>query len=424
MNAPAAALKQKPGFFEKKEQSEKSQIAKFTIKQVKASEIFGIADPILNFDVPVFDWDGQNVHIPAIDQAYEFRADYLAPLLWALRDNKKAWLSGHTGSGKSTLVEQTCARLGWPVLRVNFDSEITRMDLIGRDVLKSENGSTVSKFIDGILPQALSGPYVLLCDEVDFIRPDVAYAFQRALEDQGLLITEDGGRIVKSHIMSRIIATGNTQGQGDDFGIYQGARAQSLAFLDRFTVWISCGYLSKDQETRLLKVRVPNLSEDRTEEIINYVTEHREAFSSSRILQPLSPRGIQAFAQAIKLFDELGDETALKRAATYTLLNKANSGDATIISGILDRIEKKNSAEIKKKEQEQQERDKAKNKKEADAATIIIAASINNSTPIGYQFTYEKKVFDAIPQNHPLRDRFILQNHPQSIAHYLGTLVK
>lgn len=304
------------------------------VNMVKASKVFGIKNKELDFDVPVF--VEKHEFVPDIDENYEFRAEILAPLLWAFVNNKKAWLSGHTGTGKSTLIKQICARLNWPLVRVNFDSEISRMDLIGRDTIK--NGT--STFVDGVLPQALQGPYVLLCDEVDFIRPDVAYVFQRALEDEGLLISEDGGRVIVPHEWSRIVATGNTQGQGDEFGMYQGARAQSMAFLDRFTVWLSCDYLSREAEERLLRKLVPDVTDKRAKEVLDYVTEHRRAFMDGKIMQPVSPRTLVTFAQSVTFFDKLTNGEGFKKAAKFTLLNKANANDAAQMIGLLDRVEK------------------------------------------------------------------------------------
>ena len=312
----------------------------------KASEVFGINDKELNFDVPVFDEKTDNV--PEIDPNYKFRTEYLVPVLWAITKNKKAWLSGHTGTGKSTLIAQVCAHLNYPLVRVNFDSEISRMDLVGRDVLKrDENGATVSTFIDGILPQALQQPCVLLCDEVDFIRPDVAYVFQRALEDEGLLISEDGGRLVKPHEHFRIVATANTQGQGDDFGIYQGARAQSIAFLDRFTVWVKCDYLKSGEEQRLIQEIVPEINLWALEQVMTYVKEHRQAFDDLKVSQPLSPRTVITLAEATMFYYDKAKKPLL-RAAQDGILGKCNSADRTTIVGILDRVAKDKPASASK----------------------------------------------------------------------------
>lgn len=300
-----------------------------------ASTVFGLEHNELNFMVPVFKKPTGNV--PKIDPNYKFRPEYLVPVLWGLVNNKNTWLSGHTGTGKSTLVAQICARLNWSMVRINFDSEISRMDLVGRDVLKKDpSGATISVFVDGILPQALQQPCVLLCDEVDFIRPDVAYVFQRALEDDGLLISEDGGRLVQSHPYSRIVATANTKGQGDDDGIYQGARAQSMAFLDRFTVWVKCEYLPPAQERELIATMVPGIESAVLDQVMQYAAEHRQAFDQLKIAQPLSPRSMVCMAQLCAFYAQ--DTAPLRRAALDSILNKCNPTDRATVVGILDRV--------------------------------------------------------------------------------------
>ena len=157
--------------------------------------------------------------MPSVDVNYKFDMTALFRVLQGIVDGNNSYLYGHTGTGKSTLVEQVCAHLKYPLVRVNFDSEISRMDLIGRDTLVTVDGQTVSKFVDGVLPDALSRSCLLLCDEVDFVRPDVMYVFQRVLEGNGLLISEDGGRRVDANPWFRLIATANTVGQGDDLSL-------------------------------------------------------------------------------------------------------------------------------------------------------------------------------------------------------------
>jgi cobaltochelatase CobS len=319
----------------------------------KAYDIFNIPVSLkdnFDFEMPTWEWykldkEGNEVaadhpYVPMKDDKYIFRPKQLVMVLWALATNQKAWLSGHTGTGKSTLVKEVAARLNWPLIRVNFDSEITRLDLIGRDVLSQEDGATTSTFIDGILPQAMQGPNILLCDEMDFVRPDVAYVMQRALENEGLLVTEDGGRIIEPHEMFRIIATANTAGQGDEWGQYQGARNQSMAFLDRFTVWIEVDYLKEKEEKALLKMKVDNISEDQATTIIKYVREHRSAFTGSEIVQPLSPRGVTALGKAVVTFSPLykDEKEGLRVALEATILNRANVQDKSVISGLIDRV--------------------------------------------------------------------------------------
>lgn len=299
----------------------------------KASEVFDGVELSKDFDVPTWDWDGVHPDVPAVDNHYIFRPEYLIRVLYAIITNKRAYLQGHTGSGKTTLIEQVAARLGYPFVRVNFDSEVTRMDLIGRDVLSTdEDGNTISTFVDGMLPRAMSNPCILCCDEIDFVRPDVAYVMQAALEGNGLRITEDGDRYVKPHPDMRMFATGNTVGQGDEFSMYQGARPQSLALLDRFTVWLKIEYLKEDERENLIKRHFPMLRDADLKKITKYTREHLAAFDQQDITQPLSPRGMLALAEATVLLDDIG------MALQMTVLDKANREDYVTLKGIVDRV--------------------------------------------------------------------------------------
>ena len=315
------------------------------VKTAKAKDVFvikGAAAQSFDFDVPVWEWDAPHPHVPSKDADYVFRGTDLLRVLYSILSNKRTYLHGHSGSGKTTLVEQVAAFLGWPFMRVNFDSEITRMDLIGRDTLVQEGGTTVSKFVDGILPQMLSGPYIACFDELDFVRPDVAYVMQRVFEGNGLMLTEDGGRIVKPHRMFRMFATGNTVGQGDEFGMYQGARPQSMAMLDRFTVWAHIDYLNEAERTRLITKRVPSLAKDMLDKVNKYVTEHIEAFKTSKVMQPITPRGYLDMAEAIvmftKVFPASKQSKAVDEAVAMTVLDRASVQDRAVLKGIVNRV--------------------------------------------------------------------------------------
>ena len=308
----------------------------------KAYEVFGLtssaAKALLDFNVPTWVWDGVHPHVPDVDPNYIFRPYELFRVLYAIITNQRCYLHGHTGTGKTTLIEQVAALLLWPCMRINFDSEITRMDLIGRDVLSSEGGATVSNFVDGILPQAMMGPYITICDEIDFVRPDVAYVMQRAFEGNGLMLTEDGGRIVKPHKMFRLFATGNTVGQGDEHGMYQGARPQSMAMLDRFTVWIKVDYMSKGDRMKLLKSTAPSLENAELEKINQYVGEHLEAFTTAKVLQPISPRTYMAFASAVSMFKSMSVPEPVDQALATTILDRASVQDRAVLNGLSNRV--------------------------------------------------------------------------------------
>ncbi len=313
----------------------------------RAKDIFSVEkseekmrDTLLNFDVPFFQWEGVHPDVPSIDLNYKFDMTALFRVLQGIVDSNNSYLYGHTGTGKSTLVEQVCAHLNFPLVRVNFDSEISRMDLIGRDTLVTVDGQTVSKFVDGVLPDALSRPCLLLCDEVDFVRPDVMYVFQRVLEGNGLLISEDGGRKVMANPWFRLVATANTVGQGDDTAMYQGARPQSMATLDRFENWVEMSYMSKGVETNWLKGVTDGLNPDDAKLFIKYASEHRKAFTSGKIMQPLSPRGLRAMAKRYVTVFGLTSDTkeSLREAFEATVLARCTQQDRTILDGLYQRV--------------------------------------------------------------------------------------
>ena len=210
--------------------------------------------------------------------------------------------------------------MNWPIQRINFDSEISRLDLIGRETLTTDpdTKTTISRFVDGILPQAVAGPYILLCDEIDFVRPDIAYVMQRALEGNGIMITEDSGRFIPPHSMSRIVATANTIGQGDASGIYEGARNQSMAMLDRFTIWLKQDYLADNVKEQLLKEKFPELPEEYRDIVLGYVIDHENAFKEKRIRQPITPRGMLELARLMSWHLELYNEQQRREIISET----------------------------------------------------------------------------------------------------------
>jgi cobaltochelatase CobS len=229
--------------------------------------------------------------------------------------------------------------MNWPVMRINFDSDISRMELIGRDTLIADGeGRTVSKFEKGVLPQAMEMPCVLICDEIDRIRAEVSYVFQRALENNGLMLNEDGGKLITPNPMFRIVATANTVGQGDEMGLYQGARHQSAAFLNRFTSWISVDYLSEGQERKLLEGSA-SVAEGHMDMVMAYVKEHRNAFLNAEILCPISPRSLIKLVQKIEWFaSKFDDKAAIRMAFENTLLGGASANDRSVMRGLLDRV--------------------------------------------------------------------------------------
>lgn len=344
------ALAQAPAAAAPKHYASSGAIPNCKVERVNATTIFTEAaktnagKKLLNFEVPVFVWDGDNPFVPAIDENYEFDIGHLVAVLMSIVYGKPLWAAGPTGSGKSSLIMQVAARLGYMLRRVNFDAEMTRLDFIGRDTLVTDgSGKTVSKYIDGILPDTMGKPMLLLLDEIDFIRPDVAAVLMPVAEMDGtpLVITEDGGRIVQPDPMFRIFATSNTKGTGDDTRVYQGTRPQSMALRNRFTGgFIEVDYLKEPQEVKMVMSKVPGLHKTLAEQLVRCANEIRRAFVQGDIMETCSPRDLFAVAQSYLRFNALtGDhKVSLKSALELNLLNRASAAEKQSINELIQRI--------------------------------------------------------------------------------------
>lgn len=312
------------------------------MEMVSAKDIFvsasGAKSDKLGFNVPSFKWDAPHPMVPAIDPNYVFRIEHLISFLYALSNNKNAWLYGHTGTGKTTFVEQVAARLGYPVMRVNMDNDIERSDFLGSTQLMEEKGATVSRFHEGVLPRAMQQGCILLVDEMDFGKSGIMYVMQRALEAKGLLLTEDGGRLVTPHPMFRIVATANTRGQGDEYGCYPGARVQSNALLDRFTVWMNIDYMSEAEEHALLKSSFPTMPAAAINQLTLFAREIRKAFLNRELLMSISPRSLLSIGESSMFYSYvLPPETAMQLAIETTYIEKATDDTKTKVIEIANR---------------------------------------------------------------------------------------
>lgn len=309
---------------------------KYEIVMRKASDLFrnpatGRSLRSLDFELPTLEWTDEDGNVvthpmqPVIDDNYQFRAKHVLKLGTAMLMNRNLWAHGHTGTGKTTLLEQFYARLGFPVYRVNLDSNLERSDLTGTMTLESHDGVTVTKWTDGILPQAMQQPCALVLDEIDAGRPDILFTIQRALESKGLLLTEDAGRLVKPHELFRFAATANSKGQGDEYGIYAGVRPMNMAMLDRFPVFIEVDYLSDTEESSLLERTYPSLSETVRTQMCSYAKLIREAFKNGEISLTLSPRGLLSMAEFYTFYEGVMSSTkqALDTAVEMTTIDKA-----------------------------------------------------------------------------------------------------
>lgn len=315
----------------------------YKVELVSAADVFEVPAAhrnSFNLKVPTIVWEGAPpADVPAIDPDYVLRPEPLISTVFGIVTNTNIVAVGETGTGKTTHFEQVAARMRMPVSVINLDSEITRLDIMGRDVLDVSNGASVTRFEEGIVPRAMQRAGFLILDEFDFGRPDVMYALQRLLTGTGITLTEDGGRYIAPHPFFRVMATGNTKGTGDETGFYQGARIQSAAFLNRFGVWIEIGYMSPGTIEELLKKRVPGLSDAIAKQVAQYTAEHQRAFTERNVTVPFSMRDAVHMARSLSVFASLLDKTyAIQFAVKQTVLNRATAQDAATLKGIADRI--------------------------------------------------------------------------------------
>ena len=287
----------------------------------------------LAFNIPTLVWKDASGNVvthpevPDVDENYDFDAVKLLQVLTGLTLGMNQWLFGHTGTGKTTFIEQVAARIGWPCLRINLDANLERADIVGHVALTEKGGTTITKFEEGILPHAMQRPGFLIMDEIDAGRPDILFCVQKALESKGLTLTEDNYRLVTPHPLFRFAATANTRGQGDEYGMYQGTRTMNASLIDRFSSFIEFGYMKPDRESALLIKLVPALAKDVADKMSQFAAEVRSAFSKGEVYNTVSPRGLSKLAECYATFTGLGtsDDQAFQLAMDMTILNKVTN---------------------------------------------------------------------------------------------------
>jgi len=310
-------------------------------RRANAQAVFGIKDKLLDMEITVYDWDGVNPLVPTKDSNYQFNVGNLADALWAIESKNNAWLTGHTGTGKTTFVMAVCAYTGRMMMRANMDSAVERPDFVGSmSVTVDDDGNQITKFVEGFLPKAMQLPVVMLLDEYDAIRADISYVMQPVLEGGSLRLMEDGGRLVHPHPDFHIMATANTNGCGDSSGMYASAvKVQSRASINRFPVFITVGYMETSDEMALVKKIVPTLSDSAELMMSEFVSHYRRAFEDGTVATPISPRNTITIGKYVEAFeDRLGTDLAIKRALQMNILSTIDEGDAIAVTGIMDRI--------------------------------------------------------------------------------------
>jgi len=286
-------------------------------EEISVRDVFGI-----DTDMVVKGFADRIDRVPDIDPTYKFDPDTTLAILAGFQYNRRVMIQGYHGTGKSTHIEQIAARLNWPAVRVNLDSHISRIDLIGKDAIKLRDGKQVTEFHEGILPWALRNPVAIVFDEYDAGRPDVMFVIQRVLEHDGKLTLLDQNEIITPHPSFRLFATANTVGLGDTTGLYHGVQQINQAQMDRWSLVATLNYLSHDAESAIVLSKNPTYNTARgRQEISQMVTVAdltRTAFMKGQLSTVMSPRTVITWAENARIFRNIG------YAFRLTFLNKCD----------------------------------------------------------------------------------------------------
>jgi len=272
----------------------------------------------------------KNEFVPEIDKNYKFDRDTTLAILSGFAFNKRVLVNGYHGTGKSTHIEQVAARLNWPCVRVNLDSHISRIDLIGKDAIILKDGKQVTEFKEGILPWSIQNSVALVFDEYDAGRPDVMFVIQRVLEADGSFTLLDKNKVIKQNKYFRLFATSNTIGLGDTTGLYHGTQQINQAAMDRWNIVTSLNYLSLDKEMEIVVAKNKNLNNSKGKEnvanMIKVASLTRKGFIAGDISTVMSPRTVLHWAENTEIFKDTG------YAFRVTFLNKCDEIEKNIIA--------------------------------------------------------------------------------------------
>ncbi|WP_069300809.1 cobaltochelatase subunit CobS [Neptunicoccus sediminis] len=286
-------------------------------EEISVREVFG-----LDSDMTVRGFADRTDRVPETDSTYKFDPDTTLAILAGFQYNRRVMIQGYHGTGKSTHIEQVAARLNWPAVRVNLDSHISRIDLIGKDAIKLKDGKQVTEFHEGILPWALRNPVAIVFDEYDAGRADVMFVIQRVLETDGKLTLLDQNEIITPNPAFRLFATANTVGLGDTTGLYHGTQQINQGQMDRWSLVATLNYLSHDAEAAIVLSKNPHWNTEKgRKDIAQMVTVadlSRTAFMNGDISTVMSPRTVIAWAENARIFKDIGF------AFRLTFLNKCD----------------------------------------------------------------------------------------------------
>jgi cobaltochelatase CobS len=292
---------------------------------VSARTAFGIDSDL---QVPAF--SAHSELVPAIDDAYRFDRETTLAILAGFSHNRRVMIQGYHGTGKSTHIEQVAARLNWPCIRVNLDSHISRIDLIGKDAIVLKDGKQITEFREGILPWALQHPCALVFDEYDAGRPDVMFVIQRVLEVEGKLTLLDQNKVIRPHPSFRLFATANTVGLGDTTGLYHGTQQINQGQMDRWNIVATLNYLPHAQETAIVLAKLRIDAKDvaakkQIESMVALAELTRAGFINGDLSTVMSPRTVITWAENTRIFNDVAF------AFRLTFLNKCDEAERSTV---------------------------------------------------------------------------------------------
>jgi len=298
--------------------------------KISVRQVFGIDSDL---EVPAYSEPEE--HVPDLDPDYLFDRDTTLAILAGFARNRRVLISGYHGTGKSTHVEQVASRLNWPCVRVNLDSHVSRIDLVGRDAIVVKDGMQITEFRDGILPWAYQNNIALCFDEYDAGRPDVMFVIQRVLESSGRLTLLDQSRVVRPHPAFRLFATANTIGLGDTSGLYHGTQQINQAQMDRWSIVTTLNYLPHDNEVDIVAAKAPHYRDPAGREIISKMVRvadmTRNAFINGDLSTVMSPRTVITWAENADIFGDIGF------AFRVTFVNKCDELERTLVAEFYQR---------------------------------------------------------------------------------------
>ncbi|KIN73066.1 cobaltochelatase subunit CobS [Sulfitobacter guttiformis] len=300
-------------------------------KEISVREVFGI-----DTDMTIMGFEHRTDRVPDLDSTYKFDADTTLAILAGFSHNRRVMVQGYHGTGKSTHIEQVASRLNWPTVRVNLDSHISRIDLIGKDAIKLVDGKQVTAFQEGILPWALRTPTAIVFDEYDAGRADVMFVIQRVLEVDGKLTLLDQNKVITPHPYFRIFATANTVGLGDTTGLYHGTQQINQGQMDRWSLVSTLNYLSIESETQIVLAKNPHFDtpEGRktVKQMVTVADLTRTAFMNGDLSTVMSPRTVIAWAQNAEIFKNVG------YAFRLSFLNKCDELERQTVAEFYQRL--------------------------------------------------------------------------------------